>query len=126
MFNPELEVPSLELCKKMKELGFPQTGGGWYWDLILGTPSLKFVDGYEDDYPIYKDGEDFVFKAPTCREMDEYLPLFNVIMFRGFKDFRVYHRKLDRLITDNKPANARAKMLIWLCDNGYVKFEVTE
>lgn len=34
MFNPELEVPSLGLCKKLKELGYPQEGGGWYWAKI--------------------------------------------------------------------------------------------
>ena len=27
----EKEVPSLELCKRLKELGFSQKGEGWYW-----------------------------------------------------------------------------------------------
>jgi len=31
MFKPEKEVPNLELCKRLEELGYPQEGGGWYW-----------------------------------------------------------------------------------------------
>ena len=31
MFDVKKEVPSLGLCRKLKELGYPQEGGGWYW-----------------------------------------------------------------------------------------------
>jgi len=31
MSNIEKLVPSLELCRKLKEAGFPQGGGGFYW-----------------------------------------------------------------------------------------------
>lgn len=33
-FDPKKEVPSLELCKKLKKLAFPQEGGGWYWEQV--------------------------------------------------------------------------------------------
>ena len=33
MFNVAKEVPSLELCKRLKELGYPQNGGLYYWSL---------------------------------------------------------------------------------------------
>ena len=31
MFGLAKEVPSLELCKRLKELGYPQENGEWYW-----------------------------------------------------------------------------------------------
>jgi hypothetical protein len=31
MFNPVKEVTDLELSRKLKEIGLPQDGGGWYW-----------------------------------------------------------------------------------------------
>ncbi|MCD6384449.1 hypothetical protein J7M23_01605 [Candidatus Sumerlaeota bacterium] len=118
MFNPEKEVPSLELCKQLKEFGFPQEGGGWYWKegkyelVLLKEPLVLCPYYYEaelDDgtidrtclldfsqcnvekvkistllkkYP-YPQAETPVWikcpkypiiKAPTDREVGEYLP----------------------------------------------------
>ena len=39
MFGPVKEVLDLELCRKLKELGLLQEGGGWYWELYH-----KFLD----------------------------------------------------------------------------------
>jgi len=35
MIWAEKEVPSLELCRRLKELGFPQesSDSGWYWGI---------------------------------------------------------------------------------------------
>ena len=45
-WKPENEVPGYDLCKKLKELGFPQEGI-WYWwklenkeILLLPSPSI--------------------------------------------------------------------------------------
>ena len=38
------EVPTLDLCKKMKELGYPQNKRGWRWVEILEEgKTLKIV-----------------------------------------------------------------------------------
>jgi len=39
-FNPTDEVPSLELCKRLREQGYPQNGGGWYW-LVMWTEDRR-------------------------------------------------------------------------------------
>ncbi|RLJ03092.1 MAG: hypothetical protein DRP08_03955 [Candidatus Aenigmatarchaeota archaeon] len=101
MFDPQKEVPSLELCKRLKELGYPQDGGGWYWvkrkyDLLWGL-YLKFQKGWvewvswdNNNIKCYWDTStdirydnaqgvsilriDELIKAPTCRELGERLP----------------------------------------------------
>jgi len=72
MFKPELEVPSLELCKKLKELGYSQNAGGWYWvDLGNGwKPRIEWLGVVDEEIP----PEDFYIKAPTIRELVEWLP----------------------------------------------------
>jgi len=102
MFDIKKEVPSLELCKKLKELGFPQGGGGWYWiqDDEKTEWVLKFFkeidscphimlsndpDGYKGDCEF--NGECTIWvsntfwsceflhliKAPTCRELIKWI-----------------------------------------------------
>jgi|GEM_PF-4671310 len=63
MFDPTKEVPSLELCEKLKEAGFPQDGTGWYWikkpighehewKLILIEDIHRTIDNYKVKAPI--------------------------------------------------------------------------
>ena len=71
MFKPELEVPDIEYCKKLKEIGLPQNTGGFYWAEYKGEVSLI----YNKDIPHYSFYEsDIVFKAFTIRELGEWLP----------------------------------------------------
>ena len=139
----EKEVPSLELCKGLKELGYPQEGGGFYWR----NNKVVFMDGVlpridtEKRFQRYYDKEKErgieIVKAPTCRELGEWLP---DIIDDGYQD-RYFVEEKDESsieigyggfgdieysvvikITDPNEANARAKMLIWLKENGYVDF----
>jgi len=71
MFKPELEVPDIEYCKKLKEIGLPQDTGGFYWTKYKGEINLI----YNEDIPHYSFYEsDIVFKAFTIRELGEWLP----------------------------------------------------
>jgi hypothetical protein len=159
MFIPELEVPNLELCKKLKELGFPQDDGGWYWvkqemcgdntphNCMLGEcrkpPIIEWTLSFEKE----RFHTAFCVKAPTCRELGEWLPYFieeeNNILRRKTsyylcvqklgKDFyKIYYKweynEYYNIIPSNciegeTEANTRAKMLIWLIENGYIKFD---
>jgi len=137
MFKPELEVPSLELCKKLKELGYSQNAGGWYWvDLGNGwKPRIEWLGVVDEEIP----PEDFYIKAPTIRELVEWLPS-NIkedylisYYFRIERTDEEWFCKYERLsydepvilvlFSDIKLSNALAKMLIWLIKNGYVRFE---
>lgn len=79
MFCPEKEVPSLELCKKLKEVGYPQDGG-WHWIRFEGENEWKLClsceQGIVIDGRVYAEayGKREQIKAPTCRELMEWLP----------------------------------------------------
>ena len=70
MFDPEKEVPSLELCKRLKKLGYPQDGGGWYW---YETEKKIYMlwDTKEYNWEIHN--KYAPIKAPTIPEMMELL-----------------------------------------------------
>ena len=122
MFDPTKEVPNLELCRKLKELGYPQEGGGWYW--INPDGKGYFLSYFEtSDYLSNMD-----FKAPTCPEMEEWFPA----NFRLHKDkknlyrliqFLNYEEVLEEWIVATTLPNAYAKAVVWLKENGYIKFQ---
>lgn len=124
MFDPEKEVPSLELCEKLKELGFPQNTGGWYWEIYESIAGKDVEVKYFD----YTPEDDLYFtyvKAPTTRELEEWL-LSNKIFYQiqfwedGYVVSPLNIGLLSKRWKADTGANARAEMLIWLVKNGYV------
>ena len=156
MFDPKAEVPSLELCKRLKELGYPQEGSGFYW--VVNTPV-----GLSKRKPVYLvlanyDGEtldpiafwywgnyfekienwdskfeDEIIKAPTCQELFDILPYSIEIedeiyylhitvseICYEIGDHQIGHFFFDYLI------EGLTEEIIWLAENGYVKFERKE
>ena len=123
------EVASLELSKRLKELGFPQNREGWYW--IKTTYPVKWIlaimlDGIwlsVKNYIIIKDEViEEIVKAPTNSELGKWLP-------EGFHEFKLDNRfwikdkqDYNYLVNDDIEVNARAKMAIWLRENGYITF----
>jgi len=146
MFNPEREVPSLELCKQLKELGFPQDGGGWYWiiyhdedgdrvQLLLERErDKKFWQRLRNCSPNYRE----VIKAPTFIELWKYLPK----KFKTPKDkyAYLYIKKVNNMMqieydtyTWDYPdyyimsiypseLDSICKICVWLREKGYIKF----
>lgn len=146
MFDPEKEVPSLELCEKLKELGYPQDKYGFYW--IKLEAQDKYDLSYWNKKEIrWSEKGDYILvggcgccadifdivdkiKAPTVRELGEWLPCYLpelkfLHIERNEDGFHYYYdeKTFDGayVIADTE-ANARAQMLIWLAENGYVKF----
>ena len=95
----EKEVPSLELCKKLKEIGYPQDTDGYLWTnarkVWLCGESWEITEDFylSDEKPYYplggipstdwwkqKRDEWFsrliLYKAPTVRELFDMLPGF--------------------------------------------------
>jgi len=69
------EILDLESCRELKELGFPQIGGGWYWvrfgrSLSDSAWALYYFIRMED--VIYPPFIDYV-KAPTVGEAKKWL-----------------------------------------------------
>jgi len=142
MFDETKEVPSLGLCERLKELGYPQNTMGFYWIKFSTRYNLYYQDVllFDEEGKIW--GVKTVngltepietIKAPTQREIEEWLP--DEIVDNGFwglimtKNYIGYGRPtlqiewLRRIRVNYEPVNARAELLIWLRENGYVKFE---
>ena len=136
MFDITKEVPSLELCKKLKELGFPQEGGGWYWDLEDRCLVLIWAEGVDNS----------LIKAPTCSELGEWIPDYIDIDGKRFVYRQTLRRKSKYGYYDKSPywvgyadehdmydfivgkegkteANTRTKMMLWLLKNKYLDFK---
>lgn len=132
MFDPTKEVPDLELCKRLKELGYPQNGGGWYWRLWKHQ-ELVYIDASKG-YMVYDIGdvnyysigledllEDYV-KAPTVGELGEWFPTGCYTTRYHADDWIAIRDGRYELDVDTREANARAKLLIWLVENREVEF----
>ena len=107
----EREVPSLELCKELREVGYPQDTDGYLWTnakkvWLCGEDSWQITEEFylANEKPYYplggipqtdwakKQRDDWysklqMYKAPTCRELGELLPFS--IMSEGAKFVRV-------------------------------------
>jgi len=127
----ENQVVSLELAKKMKDLGFKQDSL-WWWVINQdsaftdwGLESQRYIKYYKKDNKEY-------YSAFTVAELGEMLPVQTIIdkqnsYFDFYKEkqgwFCVANSKNYKgimvKIAENL-ADAMAKMLIWLKENSYL------
>lgn len=114
----ENQVCSLELAKRLKELGVKQESL-WWWECHYGSePELRFVKKGK----ITETGDNWYYSAFTVAELGEMLPsgygsfkdtLTNTY-YCGSRGFLVQGtQEFPHSIADTE-ANARAKMLIHL------------
>ena len=107
----ENQVVSLELAKELKSTGYKQDGL-WWW----GETSHKLKYLMQDFESMSKNNK---VTAPTVAELGEYLGKGNLtdyntsnVVCSGW--FECYHHTLDKPITADTEANARAKMWLYL------------
>jgi len=126
MSNKEQHVPSLELSKKLYELGVRKKSV-FYWAKL-----------YSDEYEIVQDGElisdapiDYYsvgkndYPAYLASELGEMLPLWcNIETWDANFKYHGYYKK-EKSFFDDNVSNLIAKMLIWLIEQGHVKVEDT-
>lgn len=120
----EDQVCSLELAKRLKELGIKQESY-FYWENI---PNCGYVISYDPSF-----WED-MYSAFSVAELGEMLPskiqdynltivkcgyLYDLMYSTRYDDIQLSYRDIE----DINLANAMAKMLIHLLENGYVKAE---
>jgi len=119
----EEQVCNLELAKKMRENKVPQRSL-WYWEEMPNGGKLFLAEHNQINmYPHYS--------AFTVAELGEMLP--PTIKYDGKEDFFCFHRNEEwnlmyhkRSVSDVNEANARAKMLIMLLEEGIIKAEELE
>ena len=133
----EDQVVSLELVKKMKELGFPQDTL-WYWVLCDWNvdyeivPFESFMYLSSDKKEVYEDyGHETgsydikeIYSAPTPAELGEALPEeMNCAKYNN--KWIVYNfRNVNGVVMKaDTEADARAKMIIYLIENGLLKLK---
>jgi hypothetical protein len=125
----ESHVVSLELSKKLKEIGYPQEGA-FFWKEDLGIPSLVENKSYLCSALL---GIRY-YVAPLASELMERLPNFRkdysieytfwkmgnywMITFQNTSDLPI-HTEQDSIF-----CNALAKMIIFLHEKGLVKWTV--
>ena len=135
MYWAEKEVPSLELCKKLKKMGYPQDEdnskffwGGFWWVTTL-TQDWHISFGLNVEWAEENRGN--YIKAPTCHELEEWLIKKPVIAELGklyieydeaLKWIICYGKAGKQCIMDDIKINAYAKMVIWLKENEYINF----
>lgn len=122
----ENQVTSLELSKKLKELGVKQESiSGWRLRHItdgnnerLSSEWVVTTDGFIRDWV-----GDESFSAFTVAELGEMLPTFEAHK-NSRKEYIVSYRFGDDVSwteIEDTEANARAKMLIYLLENNLIK-----
>jgi len=132
IFNPEDEVPSFDLCLKLKKLGYPQEGGGWYWEelpddvCLQSNPKQRWILSYLSSSQIIamEDGEVYrmsslyaretkpLVKAPSGSEIERWLPSMT-LMWRLPDGRFCCCGEFEVVVGDTEP-NARARMLVQL------------
>lgn len=122
MFNPIEEVPTIAFCKKIKELGYPQNGRGWYWIKWKKAEPYILAITFDERNWHRQDGitssrPKFYIKAPTNSEVGKWLP-------EGFHEFKLDNRfwikdkkNYNYVVNDTNEVIARIKMWIWLKKN---------
>lgn len=112
----EDQVCNLQLAKKLKELGVEQNSLFWWvkdkFDEFDDTYSLHYQPSYRVDYSAF-----------TVAELGEALKVSDpqvLKRYEGFGEVWFCPNKSGQASTE---ANARAKMLIWLIENNYIKLK---
>ena len=113
MLKLESQVCSLELAKKLKELGVPQES---LWRWVIDPKSSKY---YLTRSQSFQNG----YSAFTVAELGQILKYnykyFMEPVIEGDMDFDIVHEFHCNLQIETE-ANARAKMLIHLIEQGIV------
>ena len=127
----ENQVCSLELAKRLKELGVKQESL-YYWSLCQGCVKEYGAKGIKVDYELGDSGHGDKWSAFTVAELGEMLPVKFFDKEYDEEMYTVFSKNDDEWITyyvyseeggeayretDKNEANARAKMLIYLIEN---------
>lgn len=124
----ENQCVSLELSKKLKELGYPQESL-FYWHYSYNPTAKKVNEPYVLFNP-YEKGDEINISAPTVAELGRYMPttyLGDLVSLIPNKTVGGYWRvDLDdegMLCSETTEADARAKLLIYLLENNLIEIK---
>ena len=120
------QVISLELAKKLKELGVKQESLWWWIMTNITTSGYDIISKHNKEFQNYQAPYILICATFTVAELGKMLPHYYITLCKGdvwscytanyTTDLK--YLALDHLgIADKSEANARAKMLCWLIEN---------
>lgn len=116
----ENHVTSLELSKKLKELGVKQESLFWWqhFDEMVGAGTVQKVDYWRVTDGAYRDG---FISAFLSSELGEMLPSINWQTYKEKgKWILTNHQNTIEAVEEFTESNCRAKMLIYLIENNII------
>ncbi len=131
--NPKPKVVSLDLAKKMKELGYKQEGL-WWWQVLpdnsvslltneqaeLNKVNVKYAkECYTNEYEKLYGYETEFYVTPTVAELREALPS-GYYSIREGDIWECWLRNGKQKVEADTEANARGKMWIYLKEKGFL------
>lgn len=123
----EKQVCSWEPAKLLKELGVKQDSL-WYWNIyITGKEILSQGKQYEDELALDGSYIKYSCSAYTVAELGEMLPDWVDFTQKHYNStskrtwYRCYTKEGMMWVDEDKEADARAKMLIWLIENKLIE-----
>ncbi len=142
MFDPTKEVPNIELCKKLKELGYPQDKYGFWWVLFENDTEYDLCY-WDEEHIRWSEKGNYILiggcdccaetlniidkiKAPTVRELGEIF--MHKFMKKGCWEelwYWWFHLNEKRYQYDGNivsEADTRAKSIIYWAENGFIDF----
>ena len=137
----EQQVVSLELAKKLKEAGYPQDDSVWVWHKEKAIVLRNYLTSLGQS-GIPETGGRFIIAAPSVAELGEILPTL-IIKNNTKKYLCTFHnettthkdkrwslwygtRHNEWSATANTEANVRAVMVLYLLEQGLLKFPTHE
>ena len=126
--------PSLELCKKLTEIGFPDTGHSTYDGKKLCEPNMVMVRYALSDYDkLVRVRKEWEYVCPSIMEMLDVMPniidkgseWFYLVISKNSACFeRTLYADVFHLCEFyQKLPNALAEMILWLHENNYINFK---
>lgn len=120
--NP-LHYPTLDRCKKLTELGFPETINGWwrnYWSRI--NPDVRI---HHEKYHFWKWRP---LVLPSVIEMMDLIPkdiFYDIFPYQEKQEYfvEIISSTCFKSISSDTIPNALADMIIWLVENDYLSFK---
>jgi len=110
--NIQKQVISLELARKLKKLGVKQESR-WYYNVYDAKTTLD----------IAKDncgGDERFYSAFTVAELGEMLPK-DFMSYKRYDKWTCGEHRINKWESAETEADARARMLIYLLENGLIK-----
>lgn len=120
------QVPSLELCKRLKELGYKQEGLFWWVNQPNGGLNTNGYKWQLEGEPRTRIPQYDYIVAPTVSEMGEIIPAYFVInIFRTMNDgWGANLNWIEQIpVYAETEADLRAKMLIYLLENKLISLK---